>query len=105
MPEAEWNRHPCTVIKNNSLIPETAVYHYFDKETGFEHYRRASIKVDERRFKDAELFFSEPLEDAYGLPSKVELLVDGRVSYKIAFDKILVNQGLPNFLFEKGEEF
>lgn len=105
MPDAVWNRRPCTVIKNNSLIPETAVYHYFDKETGFEHYRRASIKVDERRFKDAELFFTDPLEDAYGLPSKVELLVDGRVFYKIAFDKILVNQGLPNFLFEKGEEF
>ncbi|MGJ8653869.1 MAG: hypothetical protein ACSHX8_11390 [Opitutaceae bacterium] len=105
MPDAVWNRRPCTVIKNNSLIPETAVYHYFDQETGFEHYRRASIKVDERRFKDAELFFSEPLEEAHGLPSKLELLVDGRVFYKITFDKILVNQGLPNFLFEKGEEF
>ncbi|MGJ8650177.1 MAG: hypothetical protein ACSHX4_07450 [Opitutaceae bacterium] len=104
-PDADWNGRPCSVIKNNGLIPGTAVYHYFDKETGFEHYRRAAIRVDERRFRDAELFFSEPLEDAYGLPSKVELLVDGRVFYKISFEKILVNQGLPGFLFEKGEEF
>jgi hypothetical protein len=105
MPDAVWNQYPCTVIKNNSLIPETAVYHYFDKETGFEHYRRAAIRVDERRFRDAELFFSKPMEDAFGLPSQIELLVDGRVFYKITFDKIWVNQGLPSFLFEKGEEF
>lgn len=104
MPDAVWNRQSCTVIKNNSLLPNTSVYHYFDKETGFEHYRRASIQVDERRFKDAELFYSEPLEAACGLPSKIEVLVDGRVSYTITFEKILVNQGLPHFLFEKGEE-
>jgi hypothetical protein len=90
----------CFVIKNLGLL-DSPVYHYIDKETGLERYRRCTVKIDERRRKDVELFYLPPLEGSeYPLPSGYELIVDGVLYCTAKFDKIDINQGLPNFLFE-----
>ena len=79
MPESEWEGHECFVVKNTKLLADTPVYHYMDKATGFEHYRRASVEIAPGRFKDVELFYDPPLPGAvYPIPSGIELLLDGR---------------------------
>ncbi|MEO0508784.1 MAG: hypothetical protein AAF065_02860 [Verrucomicrobiota bacterium] len=101
MPENDWNGHPCYVIKNSRLLENTVVYHYIDKESGFEHYRRASLQIAPRRYRDAELFYKAPLEGSeFTLPSGIELLLDGRLYYKVTFESVEVNKGLLNILFE-----
>ncbi len=103
MPNEMWNRRECLVVRQVGLL-DSAVYHYLDKATGLEVYRRSSVKIDERRRKDVELIYSAPLEDAkYLIPAGFELLVDGVLYCTASFDKVEVNVGLPNFLFEAEE--
>lgn len=102
MPDSVFEGHDCYVIKNLRLIDGVAVYHFIDKNTLFEHYRRASVQIDERRFKDVELYYGRDDESIpRGLPDRIELLVDGVSFYKVHFNTIEVNAGLPNFLFRK----
>lgn len=60
MPETSYDGHECYVIKNTELLPGMAVYHYIDKESKFEYYRRASVQISPRRYKDVELFYDPP---------------------------------------------
>lgn len=101
LPDTEWNGKRCQIVKNLRML-DTPVYHYFDAETGLELYRRASVSIDERRQKDVELFFKEPLEGLeYPIPSGFELWVDGRLFCTAEFDTIEVNRGLMNYLFQQ----
>lgn len=100
MPDAIWQGHACRVVKNTGLISGSPVYHYIDIETGFEHYRRASIQISDKRFKDVELFYSQPLKgSSYSVPSGIELLLDGQIYYNVRFETVEVNKGIPTFLF------
>jgi len=100
MPDIVWEGNPCYVIKNTGLIERTPVYHYIDKVSGFERYRRASVQIAPRRFKDVELVYDEPLADSeYPLPSGMELLLDGRLYYNVNFTQVSVNMGIASFLF------
>lgn len=102
MSESEWQGHACYVVKNTKLLDEAPVYHYIDKAMGFERYRRASIEIAPGRFRDVELFYDSPLAGAvYPIPSGIELLLDGRLFYKVNFDTVDVNKGVPTFLFER----
>lgn len=103
MAEDVWNGRQCLVVKNLGLL-DSPVYHYIDAETGLELYRRSSVAIDERRRKDVELFYLPALEDSdYTLPSGYELHVDGVLYCTAQFDKIEVNRGLPDFLFQAKE--
>ena len=103
MPNEMWNQRECLVVRQIGLL-DSPIYHYLDKETGLEVYRRSSVKIDERRRKDVELIYAAPLEDAkYLIPAGFELWVDGVLYCTASFEKIDVNPGLPNFLFEAGE--
>ena len=103
MPNEMWNQRECLVVRQIGLL-DSPVYHYLDKETGLELYRRSSVKIDERRRKDVELIYADPLEDAkYPIPGGFELWVDGVLYCTAVFEKIDVNPGLPNFLFEPRE--
>lgn len=105
MSESEWQGHECFVIKNTNLLDDVPVYHYIDKAMGFELYRRASIEIAPGRFRDVELFYDPPLAGAvYPIPSGIELMLDGRLFYKVSFDSVDVNKGVPSFLFERPEE-
>lgn len=105
MSESEWQGHECFVVKNTKLLVDVPVYHYIDKTMGFERYRRASIEIAPGRFRDAELFYDLPLTGAaYPIPSGIELMLDGRLFYKVSFDTVDVNKGVPSFLFERPEE-
>lgn len=102
MPDTVWAGKLCHVVKNKGLIDGSPVYHYIDKKTGFEHYRRASLQIAPRRYKDVELFYDDPLADAkYPIPSGMELLLDGRLYYKVVFEQVEINQGIPSFLFQQ----
>jgi len=102
MPNVEWQGHACYVIKNTKLLEGSPVYHYIDQATGFERYRRASVQIAPRRYKDVELFYTPPAEGAaYSIPSGMELLLDGRLYYKVAFETVEVNHGIPTFLFRR----
>jgi hypothetical protein len=102
MPDALYEGHECYVIKNTELLPGMAVYHYIDKESKFEHYRRASVQIAPRRYKDIELFYDPPLEGSkYPLPSGMELLMDGQISYDVDFDVVEVNRGIASYLFQQ----
>lgn len=104
MPDIVWEGDDCYVIKNTGLLEGIPVYHYIDKATGFEHYRRASVQIAPKRFKDVELFYDPPLADSkYPIPGGMELLLDGRLYYKVEFESVRVNPGLLNYLFEKSE--
>ncbi len=101
LPETQWNGRPCQVVKNLRML-DTPVYHYIDSETGLELYRRASVTIGERRQKDVELFFKEPMEGLdYPLPSGFELWVDGRLFCTVEFESVEVNRGLMNYLFQE----
>ncbi|MGJ8638173.1 MAG: hypothetical protein ACSHYA_02165 [Opitutaceae bacterium] len=102
MPDTVWNGIDCILIKNTGLIDDTAVYHYIDKNTGFEHYRRASLNASGNSYKDAEIFFQPPLDDVeYPIPGGIVFHLDGRLYYTVTFDKVSVNAGIANFLFEQ----
>lgn len=102
MPESEWQGHECYVVKNTKLLSEVPVYHYIDKAAGFERYRRASVEIAPGRFRDVELFYDPPLGGSpYPIPSGIELILDGRLYYKVTFDTVDVNKGVPTFLFER----
>lgn len=103
MGDETWDGRLCSVVKNLGLL-ESPVYHYIDAQTGLEVYRRSSVLIDDRRRKDVELFYLPPLEGLeYALPSGFELMVDGVLYCTAMFDKIEVNRGLPDFLFEAKE--
>jgi len=100
MPDAVWNGHACYVIKNTGLIKGSAVYHYIDKITGFEWYRRVTVQVAVGRSKDVELLYDLPLDDSeYPLPSGMELRLDGVLRHNVNFTRVQVNMGLASFLF------
>lgn len=101
LPETIWNERPCIVVKNTQLL-HYPVYHYIDKETGMELYRRALVVVGERRQKEVELFYAEPLEGLkYPIPAGFELFVDGHLFCTAAFDRVEINRGLMSYLFKK----
>lgn len=103
--DSEWRGFPCYVVKNTKLLGGSPVYHYIDKERMFERYRRASVEIGPNRYKDVELFYDPPLpETGYPIPSGIELLLDGRLYYKVSFDKVYVNQGIANFLFGRPKQ-
>ena len=103
MPDEVWNERDCLVVKNLGLL-DTPVYHYLDKETGLELYRRSSVQIDARRRKDVEIVYAAPLEGCeYPMPSGFELWLDGVLYCTAKFDKIEFNKGLPDFLFEAKE--
>lgn len=101
LPEVEWNGRPCIIVKNFSML-ENPVYHYIDKDTGLELYRRSLVRISERREKDVEIFFKEPMEDLeYPITSGFELWIDGKLHATASFDKVEVNRGIANYLFEE----
>lgn len=105
MSESLWQGHECYVIKNTKLFDDFPVYHYIDRLIGIERYRRASIEIAPGRFRDAELFYDPPLQGSvYPIPSGMELMLDGRLFYKVNFDTVDVNKGVPTFLFERPKE-
>lgn len=103
MPDVVWQEHECFMIKNTGLLEGgIPVYHYIDKGTGFERYRRASVQISPKRFKDVELFYDPPLEGSeYPVPGGMELYLDGRLYYNVDFESIRVNQGIASYLFEQ----
>lgn len=99
LPEVEWQGRTCIVVKNTRML-DGPVFHYIDKASKLELYRRASVQISERSLRDVELFFKDPLEDSfYPLPSGFELWVDGQLYCTADFDKVEVNRGLAGYLF------
>lgn len=80
-------------------------YHYIEKATGLEVYRRALMPITDRRQKELELYYALPLDGLkYPIPAGFELWVDGMLVFTVEFDQVEVNRGLASYLFKQPTE-
>lgn len=99
LPDEHWQGQACAVVVSRSILP-FPIYHYIDKQSSEEVYRRAQVLKGTELVNLEIHFASSEAQLSPRLPMGYELYFDGELHDTVKFTKVRENRVLLSSLFD-----
>ncbi len=98
-PSEIWHGRECDVVRSYGLLPIT-MYHYIDKATSREVYRRAKFANAADEMVEVGIEYSPPDESAaYALPMGYRIFIDGKLHDTVEYTEVRFNRVIMSGIF------